>query len=105
MTEREEVIAELRKELEWDEDGDPTFEELKDWSPYFREIFDKLIDSRLQSGWKEYPKEKPTAEGFYWITSIDNAVDKAYFHGGDNEKWWARVIAWQPLPSPFRKEG
>lgn len=69
---------------------------------------DKAIELIEQTRWIPVSERLPEKEGLY-LVSVKNEHDRRYsktcwFHGDDN--WFARqdVIAWMPLPEPYKAE-
>lgn len=66
------------------------------------------IDFHCRPMWIPVSERLPKEEGLY-LVSVKNEHDRRYsktcwFHGDDN--WFARqdVIAWMPLPEPYKTE-
>jgi hypothetical protein len=75
------------------------------------------IDKREQSEWTPVSERLPEEYGYYLVTTdgshnavIDIAEYGKFFRKPENEyvlEWnkASRVIAWQPLPEPYKKGG
>lgn len=92
-------------------------------SPYFEVKFDKeqmqeLVDKAkaevlasieiTQVEWIPVSERLPEQSGFYITTCRDICENRVHTVGFDGvRKKWVRggVIAWQPLPEPYKKEG
>ena len=73
-------------------------------------VIERIIRKHMNDGWIP-AKKKPTEDGFYVATMSGSLVDQeepfvglAEFEDGE----WVdgdNVIAWSPLPEPYRQEG
>lgn len=57
-------------------------------------------------GWIICSEKQPNKDGYYLVTTSDGEIDVREY---DYSKGWGwdgfeRIIAWQPLPEPFRTE-
>lgn len=104
---REQVIAELIKELGWDV---RSYNTIINTEPKVRYLFNKLVDARLSSRWRAFPEQKPDRPGMYLVTEQWAGMKDVFIVFWDGDKWKkpyaaTRVTAFQDRPSPFRKEG
>ena len=73
-----------------------------------REWYQKGYQDGLNADkWIPCEERLPDKEGQYLVTTVGfmhNVVGTAYF---DSEMWHmiSKVLAWQPLPQPYKKEG
>ena len=64
---------------------------------------------RVVSLWVPVEKSVPKKSALYWVTLENGTVDFCFYYP-DKEKWgWGNryhddVIAWQPLPKPYKKK-
>ena len=101
---REEAIKILEEEAEFLYGGD---------EPYNKIAFDMAIEAlkdRPQGDWIPCSERLPSEKGWYLITvqGMNRFADMVYYYG--NSEWAEisskqKVIAWMPLPKPYREDG
>lgn len=66
------------------------------------------IRNRRFSGWIPVKEGLPEKNGFYQVTEkfVDKIVVYQEYYFADRKEWSYRadVIAWQPLPEPYKEE-
>lgn len=116
---REEAIIRLKEGEPFSEIYDPVWDEALKMAISALSDYDKMQKISLdlafendelmnKSRWIPVSERLPEKEGLY-LVSVKNEHDRRYsktcwFHGNGN--WFARqdVIAWQPLPEPYKAE-
>lgn len=70
-----------------------------------------IEDAPTIGGWIPCSERLPKNDGYYLITLSDNSLDVAYYEIGTNLSQWhcgafedGRVIAWMPLPEPYKEQ-
>ena len=62
---------------------------------------DRLIE--VTGNWIPCKYRLPEKNGFYLVTGKQGAVNKRRFEDGRWYGGWA-ILAWQPLPEPYKEE-
>ena len=66
-----------------------------------------LVQSQPKVGeWVSVDERLPNKDGYFLITTSDNEIDIREYLYSKGWGWdgFERVIAWQPLPEPYRKD-
>ena len=71
------------------------------------EVFEKMVERQPKTDWIPCEERLPSENGAYLVCFPNGDVDIIEF--SDGHFWWnvtvLEVIAWQPLPQPYKKEG
>ena len=75
------------------------------------EAFDMAIEALKAQKWIPCSEGFPDTSGYYLVTLDYKEVDYVWYHAGKYPGWdriytedGNNIIAWMPLPEPYRKE-
>ena len=70
----------------------------------YKRILNSLPSAQPEQRWIPVSERLPEKNGDYLVTGRKGAVSKRKY---DNGRWYGGwdVLAWQPLPEPYREEG
>ena len=88
-------------------------------TPYYKHILDLIDNAPPVDEWIPVSERLPEERGMYLVTEKEFAIgdrnhsgkfkvktEQVEFHDGKwNRAKFYEVIAWQPLPEPYKKEG
>ena len=119
MIDEKKLIEVLKEEIQWMEKQNMHYFEQGNFhsANIMREkiqvmkLIVKVIEKQPKTGWIPCEEMLPSKEGFYLVTVKKECELKVLCLWYKKEYWLCyqeetgKIIAWQPLPEPYKKEG